>query len=218
MTSLATALSFAGIILLSTYKPGPGFIATLSRALADGWKQGVVMALGNASMHVVFFVLVCLTFSFAADWVVFLTFLLKAVGAAFMIYLGIKEFIKNDTPIPTQSTVVHTQQYWQNYMAGVAICAANPLVIFLYAALVPTFVNVQQLDLQQIVIFSFIILAMNGGGLGVLCLAAGRVRRFFENTNNLRFVRYGVGSIFIIIGLVIGLSGLPIIDWVNLYF
>lgn len=218
MVDYFSALSFAGIVLISTLKPGPGFVAVLSRALSDGWQQGVAMALGNATIHVVYFVLVCLTFTFASGWVEFLTFLLKALGAVFMIWLGIKEFMKLDASFAVASGGSHVHALLQNYAAGAAVCAANPLVVFLYAALVPTFVHVEALDVTEILVFSFLVLAMNGGGLAVISMVADNVRVFFLDKRNLRAIRIMVGVVFIIIGLAIGLSALPFIDWTKLYF
>ncbi len=218
MIDYFSALSFAGIVLLSTLKPGPGFVAVISRALSDGWQQGAAMAFGNASVHVLYFVLVCLTFGFASEWVTFLTFLLKAIGAVFMIYLGIKEFIKGDAPLVVSSPTQHMHALMQNYTAGAAVCAANPLVIFLYAALVPTFVHVEALDTGEIALFSILVLAMNGGGLTAVSLVADNVRSFFADSGNLRHIRIMVGVAFIIIGLAIGLSAMPFIDWTNIYY
>ena len=220
MIDYAAALGFAGIVLVSTLKPGPGLVSTVSRALSDGPKHGIAMALGNASMHVVFFILVCLTFTFASDAVVFLTFLLKSLGATFLIYLGIREFIKGGSHLNIKKTAAANDhiELLQNYLSGVAVCAANPLVIFLYAALVPTFLDVKNFDGHVVIVFSLIVFAMNGGGLSTLCVMAGSVRSFFEDSGTLKAIRIICGIIFITLGLIIGLSALPIINWTNIYF
>jgi len=217
MITLSGTIAFASVILLSTLKPGPGLLATVSRALSDGAKQGMTVALGNATMHVVYFVFVCLAIGFAQNLMDFLTILLKALGAVFMIYLGVKEFMKLEAPLVFGGDKPENS-FFENYMTGVSVCLANPLVIFLYAAIAPAFIPMDALDATDIAMLSAVVFAMNCGGLSFLCYCAGNVRNFFKTEGNLKGVRVIVGTMFILIGLVIGFSAMPFINWTEIYF
>lgn len=217
MLTFSGIFAFALVILVSTLKPGPGLLATVSRALSDGAKQGIYVAMGNATMHVVYFVLVCLAIGFAQNFMDFITILLKALGAVFMIYLGVKEFIKLEAPLIFGGKKKENS-ISENYMTGVTVCLANPLVIFLYAAIAPAFIPINSLTSLDIVLLSLVVFAMNCGGLSFLCVCAGAVREFFKSEGNLKGVRVIVGTMFILIGLVIGFSAMPFIDWTEIYF
>ncbi len=217
MITVSGIIAFASVILLSTLKPGPGLLATVSRALSDGSRQGMFVAAGNATMHVAYFVLVCLAIGFAQNIMEFITILLKALGAVFMIYLGIKEFMKLEAPLIFGGNK-RRSSFLENYMTGVSVCLANPLVIFLYAAIAPTFIPIEALNVADIILLSFIVFCMNFGGLSFLCLCAGRVRIFFKTDGNLKGVRVIVGTMFIFIGLIIGFSAMPFINWTEIYF
>lgn len=211
-----TALAFAGAVAVFTFKPGPGMLTSVTRSLGDGWVQGSTIAFGHCLMHLVILTLVCFAFSFAHDHVQFLGTLLKVLGGACMIYMGVQEFTKLDTPISANGDQT-LEDFWNNFIAGVA-SGANPLNVFFYAGLIPTVIDMNNLNHLDIITCNMIVLLINWGGLTLLCMMADGVREQFANAKTMRYIRGGAAALFILLGIIMGLSAMPMVDWGQIYY
>lgn len=211
-----TALAFAGAVFVFTFKPGPGMLTSVIRSLGDGWVQGSTIAFGHCLMHLVILTLVCFAFSFAHGHVEFLGTLLKVMGGVCMIYMGVQEFTKLDAPI-TANAGQSFEDFWHNFVAGVA-SGANPLNVFFYAGLIPTVIDMNDLNGTDIMLCNLIVFLINWGGLTLLCIMADAVRAQFARPDTMRYIRGGAAVMFILLGLIMGLSAMPMVDWGRVYY
>lgn len=219
MMDTSAVLAFAGAVFIVTIKPGPGVLAMLSRSLADGWKQGAALALGLWALHMTFLTVATLTFVLVKDYLDFAVILFKALGAVLMIHLGVKEFGKINQPLVTASAgAAHFRDYLKNFWTGVSINIGNPLMFFFYAAILPATLDVATLRPIDLLTCYGVLIVFNLGTLISMAVGADSVRAFLTDLDKARHVRMLVGTMFILIGLLMGLSALPFIDWADLYF
>lgn len=209
-----TCLTLALAIALLTLKPGPGMLAILSRALIDGFAAGFALALGIVSVQVLFFTIAAFGFAMIEQHMLFISILLKSLGAAYLIYLGVKDLLNVESGVwkGPQGTA-RTLSLPENYVAGAAITLGNPFVIFFYAAIMPAIMPLQSLQWNDLVIAGAIIGVTNLSLLSLESLLADKARTALKNPALVRRINIGVSVTFILIGLFLGLTALPLFDF-----
>ena len=133
------AFILAGLML--NLMPGPDTMYILGRSMAQGVRAGVFSVLGISSgvlCHIV-----AAAFGLSALWtaseVAFTV--VKFVGAAYLIYLGVKT-IFDQTPLVEASSSDQSQiDAWKIYRQGLITNLLNPKVSLYFMALLPQFVR-----------------------------------------------------------------------------
>lgn len=129
----------AGIILNIT--PGADTMYILGRSIAQGKKAGVLSALGiitGALFHVIFATL-GLSIILAKSALAFQ--IVKYVGAAYLIYLGIKMLLSKQSGNFELSTSNQETNYKKIYVSGILTNILNPKVALFFLAFLPQFIN-----------------------------------------------------------------------------
>lgn len=133
------AFLIAGILLNIT--PGTDTMYILSRSISGGKKAGYMSALGIASgslMHTLFAALglsVLLVESQIAFDIV------KYLGAAYLIYLGIKTLLSKQNDNFRINEGLKIQNLTKVYFSGVLTNILNPKVALFYLAFLPQFID-----------------------------------------------------------------------------
>lgn len=174
-----TWLAFSAASALLLIIPGPTILLVISYALGQGWRAALPMAIGVALGDFTAMTLSMLGLGalLAASATVFTV--LKWVGAAYMIYLGIKLWRAggslNASPRSDGASMLR--------MLGHAwlVTALNPKSIIFFVAFLPQFLNPHGDFLTQMVIFesTFLVLAF-ANALGYATLAS-RARQAIRN-------------------------------------
>lgn len=212
--TLDTCLTLALAIALLTLKPGPGMLAIISRSLTDGFKSGFALALGIVTIQVVFFTVAAFGFAMIEQHMLFISILLKSLGAAYLIYLGVKGLLNVESGLwKGPQGGGKTLSLPENYMAGTAITLGNPFVILFYAAIIPSILNLEKLHWNDLVIAASIIAVTNLSLLSLEALLAEKAGTLLKNLTVVRRVNIGVSVLFILIGLFLGLSALPLFNF-----
>lgn len=212
--TLDTCLTLALAIALLTLKPGPGMLAIISRSLTDGFPSGFALALGIVTIQVVFFTIAALGFAMIEQHMLFISILLKSLGAAYLIYLGVKGLLNAESGLwKGPQNGGRTLSLPENYMAGTAITLGNPFVILFYAAIIPSIMDLQMLQWHDLVVAAAIIAGTNLSLLSLEAFMAEKAGKILKNPVIVRRVNIGVSATFILIGLFLGLSALPLFDF-----
>jgi threonine/homoserine/homoserine lactone efflux protein len=131
-----TLLVFGAASLVFLAIPGPAVIYIVSRSLAEGRRAGIVSALGiqaGGLIHVTAAtvgVSALLASSAAAFSVV------KYVGAAYLIYLGVRRLLADAEPEAAQPAG-RSRLFWQ----GMLVNGLNPKTALFFLAFLPQFVD-----------------------------------------------------------------------------
>ncbi|SNR16947.1 LysE family translocator [Tenacibaculum jejuense] len=196
----------AGIILNIT--PSADTMYILGRSIAQGKKAGILSALGittGALFHVIFATL-GLSIILAKSAIAFL--IVKYLGAAYLIYLGLKSFFSkssNDFEIIQKQETIN---YKKIYLSGILTNILNPKVALFFLAFLPQFINPDYYNTS----LSFLILGVTfliTGTLWCLLLAifssqlSSRIRK---NHNFKLWLNKITGSIFIALGIKLAFS------------
>ncbi|HEX2906551.1 MAG TPA: LysE family translocator [Phototrophicaceae bacterium] len=195
----------ATIILLLT--PGPAVLYIIARSVDQGRRAGLVSMLGieagnlfHAAGAALGISAILLSSALAFD-------IVKYLGAAYLIYLGIRTLT---TPVKAQTTdVIEKKSLGQIFSQGMVVAILNPKTALFFFAFLPQFVDrsagsapLQLLTLGLI----FVALAVITDGL--YALAAGTAGRWLRgNLRFLQFQRYFAGTVYIGLGLAAAFSG-----------
>ncbi|MEO3413187.1 LysE family translocator [Roseovarius sp. CAU 1744] len=132
-------IAFFAATMVFAYMPGPALLYTAAQTIARGRRAGWFAALGihvGGYVHVVAAAL-GLALLFTAVPVLYLT--LKLVGAAYLIWLGVRMAIAARQTAPVSDTVKpgRNPAFWQS----VTVEALNPKTAIFYLAFLPQFTD-----------------------------------------------------------------------------
>ena len=194
----------AALILLLT--PGPAVLYIIARSMDQGRLAGFVSVLsievGN-SFHVLAATL-GLSAILVSSALAFT--LVKYLGAAYLIYLGIRRLLTREQ---TQKVVnFQSQSLRRVFSQGVVVAALNPKTALFFLAFLPQFVDPTSgsVALQLLTLGGlFVMMAVvTDGCYALLASTAGGWLK--KNRSFLRAERYVVGSVYIGLGLTAALA------------
>ncbi len=129
----------SGVLLNLT--PGNDTLYILTRSIAQGRKAGIFSVLGISTGGLTHTVLASLGLSVVLSRSIFLFTLLKFVGAAYLIFLGLKAFLSKpalfDDPVSIEKGIDYRKIYTQGYLTNLF----NPKVALFFLSFLPQFIN-----------------------------------------------------------------------------
>ncbi len=207
MIDQATLITYVAIVLGFVFIPGPATLLTVARATTSGTRVGIATGAGITAGDIVhtFLAVVGISAVIATSAVLFS--IIKYMGAAYLIYLGIRAIVeKSPTSLggKGQTPITAPQAFRQAILAELL----NPKTALFFLAFLPQFVKpengsvVIQLTILGVLFafigfFSTIVFAVSAGGLGNF------LRR---NPTVLKWQGKVVGSIYCALGLRLALQ------------
>ena len=207
----ATTLGiFVAASLALTLVPGPAVLYIVARSVEGGRPAGLVSVLGIGAggfVHVLFAALglSALLISSAAAFAV-----VKWLGVAYLIYLGLTRFFARDEGATAVS--VEREPLRRVFSQGVIVNILNPKTALFFLAFLPQFVDpARGAVTAQIILLgtTFVGIALCTDGLYALLsgTAADWLRRRNESARFRRAGRYASGSVYLILGAATAISG-----------
>ena len=195
----------AAIVLLLT--PGPAVLYIVARSVSQGRRAGLVSVLsietGN-SVHVLAAAL-GLSALLASSALAFSV--VKYLGAAYLIYLGVRKWL---SPEADPGTIrIAPQSYRRIFSQGVLVAALNPKTALFFLAFLPQFTNSARGPLAlQMLMLGGLFIAMAIVSDGLYALTAGTFGGWLKRSRGFwRAERFVVGGVFVGLGLTAVLAG-----------
>jgi threonine/homoserine/homoserine lactone efflux protein len=203
-SSLLLFVTGAAIILII---PGPAVMYVVSRSIGHGRIAGLVSAMGIAT-GTVFHVLAAtlgLSALLASSALAFDA--VKYLGAAYLIYLGIRTLRREAAPLPKSEN--GTLRLGQLYGQGVLVNVLNPKTALFFLAFLPQFVDRARGNATlQILQLGILFALMGWCSDSAWALAAGTVAERIRRSLPLQRVQRNVsGGGLIALGLASAFSG-----------
>ena len=200
-----TLAVFALASLALAVVPGPAVLYLVAQSVHGGRWAGVVSALGVASgglVHVLAAV-IGLSALLAASTEAFTA--VKLIGAAYLIWLGIRTLLSADDRIggrAAERTLART------FRQGAVVNVLNPKTALFFLAFLPQFVDPHESTRGQLALLGaiFVVIALSSDLLWALVAGtAGAVLR--RSRTFLRVQRYVSGTIFVGLGALAATAG-----------
>jgi threonine/homoserine/homoserine lactone efflux protein len=202
-TSFSVFLT-AAIVLAIT--PGPGIFYVLARSLRGGRTEGIASSFGTAIGGFVHVLAAALGVSamLATSAVAFT--LVKYVGAAYLVYLGLRTLLAKDDPdLHLAFTETNTRRA---FYQGITTEVLNPKTALFFLAFIPQFINPQGLVFLQFVVLGVISVALNTSADLIVAVLAGPIGQRLRSSAKLRQrQRIATGSALIGLGAYVAVSG-----------
>jgi len=151
------AFAIAAVILAIT--PGPGIAYVVARTVAGGRSEGLASCFGTGiggMLHVLASAL-GLSLIVAQSAVAFNLF--KYLGAAYLVYLGIRLLLRSDQVFTVEPVASHGVR--RAFFEGIVVEALNVKTALFFLAFLPQFVSPGEPLLLQLVVLGSICVALN---------------------------------------------------------
>lgn len=167
MTIQSLATFFFAIFIFSI-TPGPGVFALLASGMTKGVKQSISLAFGMTISDIVYLLLACYGLSAIATNYSNIFVIIQYIGALYLFYLGYKMFTA-PVDIDIKNNKIEKQDFFMGFIQGFLISASNPKVILFYIAFLPTFLDLNSLVQNDILLIT--VVAMIGLMMGLMSIA-----------------------------------------------
>jgi len=139
MIDWTTLITYNAIVLGFVFIPGPATLLTVARATSSGTKVGIATGVGIAAGDVVhtFMAIIGISAVIAASATLFS--IVKYVGAAYLVYLGIQAILAKTPSDPTARALPVTAQ--KAFRQAILAEVLNPKTALFFLAFLPQFVR-----------------------------------------------------------------------------
>jgi threonine/homoserine/homoserine lactone efflux protein len=204
MIDRAQFLIFLSAAVLLAISPGPGMLYVLARSLRGGRRVGFASSFGTAAGGMIHVVAAGLGLSaiLARSAAAFL--IVKYLGAAYLIYLGIRTLQAGDTALPATDLEKDARSpFWQGALTEVL----NPKTALFFLAFIPQFVNHATPLVPQFLALGAISVTLNtAADIAVVVATAPLARRLRSSLMWRRRQRQASGAALIGLGGYVAVS------------
>ena len=186
--------------------PGPAVLYVLSQAIQRGPGKSVWASWGILTANAMYFILSATSLGAVIVASYKLFFLIKWIGAAYLVYLGVSSFFGRSSVMSVPEAKLNSHSGPRILRDGFLLQAANPKALLFFTAILPQFIDARHNVAFQIfilgissILVEFLIL-FTYGQLAGRVLATARNPRFEKLTNRI------AGSL--LIGAGVGLARL----------
>jgi threonine/homoserine/homoserine lactone efflux protein len=198
----STMLAFVLVVLMLFLVPGPAVMLTVSQTVTGGRKAGIFTGIGIAVgdlIHTMASVLglsaILMTSALAFD-------VIKYLGAAYLVYLGIRSFLEKSARV--DMPVVKKTNPYLSFRQAVLIELLNPKTALFFLAFLPQFVH----SGRSPVVYQLLTLGLTFVAMSILyttsiAFVAGSMRNWFSRKDGgvSRWLSNGIGLVYIALGL-----------------
>lgn len=210
--SLSTYLFYLAAVALLVLSPGPTMLMCMTNSLQHGPRRALASVAGSATAVLGLMLLSALGLGalLAASETAFLV--LKAVGAAYLIWLGIKTFRSRATAfdaMPSGGTDAGARPAvpaGRLYLQGLMVGASNPKAILFFTAFFPQFLNPAADWAPQFALLAGTFMVCEFSVLTLCALSVSRLAPALRSSAHMQWFNRASGGLFALMGGLLLLS------------
>lgn len=195
--------------LMMSMLPGPDTLLIMKNTLMHGIKAGRYTILGMATGLSFWTIVVVLGLSVVIAQSVFLFNTIKYVGAAYLLYLGIRLFFsRNALPIhAVQADTTHSNQkfltykYRNSFLQGAVSNIFNPKTVLVYITFMPQFIDLNGDTNKQLFILGIILTLIAVGWFLTLVYLLDYMKKWLKNPKSLNVFQKTTGVMLLGFGV-----------------
>ncbi|MDF1600593.1 LysE family translocator [Mesorhizobium sp. YIM 152430] len=146
LPTTATLLQFAVATIVIAITPGPDMTLFVGRALSEGRSAGFACMIGAMTGIVIHTALVALGLSALIVASPQAFFVLKLVGALYLVWLAYQAIRHGSAFSPDMGEVRARRSFFANWATGLGINLLNPKIILFFMTFLPQFVSASDPD------------------------------------------------------------------------
>lgn len=195
-------LSYVGVIFVLIIFPGPVALLCTHHGLKFGRQRTMARVVGGTLASLVLMVISSLGLGaiLAASEHAF--YVLKLLGGAYLIYLGIAAWRETSALDIDSHTTLESQRvpilklFTRGFMVGIG----NPKGLLFFAVLFPNFIDVSQPQLMQFVILALTWLMIDFTLMSTYASLGSSISRWFQTPRRYRRFNQATSSLFVAAG------------------
>lgn len=208
MLSLENLIAFTILALVMSMIPGADTILIIKNTLTYGVKAGCYTILGSATGLLFWTIVAVLGLSLVVAQSVFLFNIIKYLGAAYLIYLGISALIKKPN-LPEENPKTEEKipkslksHYLSSYLQGTLSIILNPKTVLLYITFMPQFINLNSDNVnQQLMTLGIILISVAISWFLILAFLIDYIKRWFQKPVFQKIFQKSTGLLLIAFGI-----------------
>ncbi len=197
MTFSSVAALFGAMVVLA-FIPSVSVLTVSARSAASGFIHGAFTTIGILTGDIVFILVAVLGLTILAETMGGLLFLVKYLGGAYLIWLGIK--LWRSVPKSRKAEEVVESSLLSSFLTGLFITLGDQKAILFYLGFFPAFVDLSAISYFDTSIIILIAIAAVGGVKLVYAFMADRAGLLFSPTAY-RGLNIAAGSVVIGVGV-----------------
>ena len=187
------------------FSPGPGVVAVVSTAVGRGFWHGLTLGIGLVLGDLVFLLFAAFGLNLIAQVLGDIFIVVKYVGAAYLIWLGVKAW--RATSLPSAAAVeTGAGGLARSLIAGVFVTLGNPKVIVFYLGFLPAFLDLSTMSASDLVAVVGIVVAVGVAAMAVYAFAAAKARGVLSDPGARTWMNRGAGSLLIGAGVAVAVK------------
>ncbi|MGA7973296.1 MAG: LysE family translocator [Pseudolabrys sp.] len=206
MIDHTTLITYLAVLIGFVFIPGPAVLMTLSRAMSSGTRVGVATGLGIAVGDLAHTAMAVFGLSAVLLASALLFDVIKYIGAAYLVYLGIRAILeRTDTMLPARAAPITAGRAFRQAVLAEML---NPKSALFFVAFLPQFVQPQHGAVPlQLATLGVIFVATGICSTMVYAVGAGHIGRFLRrNPMITRWQGKVVGTIYCALGVRLALQ------------
>ncbi len=198
MSFSSIAALFSAMVILA-FIPSVSVITVSARAASSGFIHGAFTSLGIVAGDIIFILLAIMGLSFLVETLGKQFVLIKYLGGAYLILLGIQLWRSKSKTMHTGAAT--DSSLLSSFMAGLLITLGDQKAILFYLGFFPAFVDLSRITYVDTgIIMVTAIVAVGGVKLGY-ALMANRARQFINNPVAIKRINIAAGAVLIGVGI-----------------
>jgi len=180
-----------GFILATTalaLSPGPDNIYVLMQSISNGRKYGIATVCGLISGCLVHTTLVAFGVSAIIKESESLFFIIKTLGALYLLYLAYKVF-KSDAAVSLSNNAVPKKSMMQLFKQGIIMNVLNPKVSIFFLAFFPAYLFSKTIStVTQFYVLGLLFMATSFMVFALIAILAGFISDYLKQSKNIGLV------------------------------
>ena len=195
----STYLLYLAAVALLVLSPGPTMLMCITTALNHGPRKAMTGVAGSVSAVLVVMLLSALGLGalLAASETAFTA--AKLIGAAYLIWLGIKTFRSESTGLDTSQNAEKSSSQ-SFFLRGFLIGASNPKALLFFAAFFPQFLNPALPFAPQFAVLALTFMVFEFTVLTLYALGVSRIAPLLRQSGPVRWINRICGGLFTVMG------------------
>ena len=198
---------FALAALLLNLTPGNDMLYVAARSTSQGIKAGIISSLGIMAGCMVHILAAVIGLSAIIAQSALAFNIIKYVGAAYLVYLGIRSIISRKKTFEVKNKM-QQQSYTRIFWQGVLTNVLNPKVALFFLAFLPQFINVESKHTALQILFLGTWFNVGGTLINILvAILFGKIGTWLSQSP--RFIQWQeriTGAMLIALGIKVALS------------
>ncbi len=196
-------LAFVVATAIMIWLPGPSVLLTVAHSISFGWKRAISTVAGATAGIAVQLAVAAVGLASLLGGVTEVFELLRWGGAAYLVYLGVKQWRSAGEPVELESVPVSTTNL---FVQGLVVTIFNPKSLVFIAAFLPQFMDASRPAGTQLACIVPTFLVITFTVTSVWALVAGKARGFLQSRRASRAISRTSGGLMVAAGMGLALA------------